>query len=255
MKTVYGPVPSWRLGRSLGIDPICKREKTCSFDCIYCQLGRTKNKTNKLQNFVEGNKVTKELKEALKKAEADVITFSGSGEPTLAKNLSELVDVVREESDLPVAILTNSSLLNLEEVREVLKKFDIVVVKLDAPNEKIFKEINRPFEGIRFADVVNGIKKLRKEFKGEKFAIQSMFVENNKKYAGEIAYLVTEIEPDETQIDTPLRPCPVKPISREEIEKIKRDFVGLNILSVYDVEKPKVKILDFEETRIRRPEL
>lgn len=254
MLSVYGPVPSWRLGRSLGIDVICG-EKTCTFDCIYCQLGRTKNKTKKLQRFVETAKIESELEKALETAEADVITFSGSGEPTLAENLAEATETVRAKTDLPIAILTNSSLLYLESVRKSLSELDVVVAKLDAPNEEVFQKINKPVEGINFQQTLEGIKKMKKEFTGKKFCLQSMFVESNKRYAAEIASLAAEIEPDEVQIDTPIRKCPVKALPKKEIDEIKKGFSGLNVVSVYDAEKPVVKILDLVETKLRRPEL
>lgn len=254
MNSVYGPVPSWRLGRSLGIDAIC-REKTCSFDCIYCQLGSTKHKTSKRKEFVGKEELETELKKALKRVKADIVTFSGTGEPTLASNLMELIETVKENTELPVAILTNSSLFNSSEVRKALKEFDLIVAKLDASNEETFKEVNRPLEGITFRDTLKGIKKIRKEFKEGRFALQSMFVEKNKGNAKEIAEIAREIQPDEIQIDTPLRPCGVKPLSRKEIQGIKKEFKGMNAVTVYEKKKPIVKVLDLKETRIRRPEL
>jgi len=255
MKTVYGPVPSKRLGRSLGIDPVCRKNKTCSFDCVYCQLGKTQHKSFELKKFVESTELEKELKEALKKAKADVVTFSGSGEPTLAKNLDELVHVVREATNLPVAVLTNSSLFYLKEVRKTLSKFDVVVAKLDAPDQELFLEINNPAKEIKFGETLESIKKMRKEFSGKKFALQCMFIENNKANAREIAALAKEINPDEIQIDTPLRPSPVKPLKKEELNSIKQEFKGLNAVSIYEIEKPMVEVLDLKETLLRRPKI
>jgi len=252
MKTVYGPVPSWRLERSLGIDLITG-EKTCSFDCVYCQLGGTKNKTSKLQKFVSIKRFEKDLEEVINKVKADFITFSGMGEPTLASNLGEAIDIIREISNLPIAILTNSSLFSKREVRNNLSKLDVIVAKLDVPNEKLFREINRPVKWITFEKVLDGIKTVRKEFNG-KFALQMMFIDKNKNYASEMANLAREIEPDEVQIDTPLRPCPIKPLTQKEIAKIKLKFKGLNAISVYEAKKPKVKILDVSEVLRRRPE-
>jgi len=252
MKTVYGPVPSWRLGRSLGIDVIA-REKTCSFDCTYCQIGRTKNKTCKLQEFISIKRLEKDLKEVIDKVEADYITFSGMGEPTLASNLGEAIDLIRGLSDTPIAILTNSSVFSREEVRKNLSKLDFIVAKLDVPNEKLLKEINRSVKEITFDKILNGIKTVRKEFNG-KFALQMMFIDKNKDYASELANLAREIEPDEVQIDTPTRPCPIKPLSPEELKKVKSEFKGLNAISVYEAKRPKVKVLDKTEYSIRRPE-
>ncbi len=252
MKTVYGPVPSWRLGRSLGIDLIAQ-EKTCSFDCVYCQLGRTKNKTCKLRKFVSIERIEKDLREIINEVKVDFITFSGMGEPTLASNLGKATDVIRELSDLPIAILTNSSLFSRKEVRKNLSKLDFIIAKLDVPNEKLLNEINRPVKEITFDKILNGIKKVRKEFNG-KFAIQMMFIDKNKDYASKMADLAREIEPDEVQIDTPLRPCRIKPLNPKELRKIKIRFKGLNTISVYEVKRPNVEVIDVDETKKRRPE-
>ncbi|MBN1940642.1 MAG: radical SAM protein [Candidatus Diapherotrites archaeon] len=250
MKTVYGPVPSWRLGKSLGIDPIC--EKACSFDCIYCQVGRAESKIAKRKKFVDGKKVERELQQALQKTKPDTITFSGMGEPTLALNLAEIQEIARNNSDHPIAILTNSSLLSIKEVRKDLQAFDIVCAKLDACNSRLFQKINRPAEGITFEQTLGGIKKFRTGFNG-KLALQVMFIAQNKGNAKDMALLAEEIKPDEIQINTPLRHCPVKPLSKKEIGLIKREFKGLNVVSVYDAKKPDAKALDLQETLQRRP--
>ncbi len=119
MSTIYGPVPSWRLGKSLGVDLITK-DKVCSFDCVYCQLGCTKEQSVKRAIFVDTELVKLDLSEALEALEegdVDIITFSGMGESTLASNLDEAIEVVRAITDLPIAILTNASLLHLKEVQ------------------------------------------------------------------------------------------------------------------------------------------
>ncbi|MBU4201987.1 MAG: radical SAM protein, partial [Candidatus Altiarchaeota archaeon] len=157
MKTVYGPVPSWRLGKSLGVDIICS-EKNCNFDCAYCQLGTTTHKTTERRDFIDLERVRKDMGEVLGKAEIDIITLSGTGEPTLAKNLGEAIDIIRELTDIPIAILTNSTLLHQEEVRNELKKLDHVIAKLDAPNQEILEILNRPAEDINFNSILSGIK-------------------------------------------------------------------------------------------------
>ena len=121
MKIVYGPIASWRLGRSLGVDLICSEKKICTFDCIYCQLKEGKI-TSQRDKFVSLEKVKKELKSALKQTTPDVITFSGMGEPTLATNMYETTKFIREFTRLPIAILTNSSLMDNENVQNDLKK-------------------------------------------------------------------------------------------------------------------------------------
>jgi wyosine [tRNA(Phe)-imidazoG37] synthetase (radical SAM superfamily) len=250
MKSVYGPVGSWRLGKSLGIDPICSEKKICSLDCIYCQLGKGL-KTCKRQNFISLEKLKEDLK-IIKNVEVEVITFSGTGESTLAKNLNEMVFYIKTISSLPLAILTNSSLFFNKDVRDVLNKLDIVVAKLDAPNETLFQKINRPYKKIKFKSYLAGIKKFRKKYSG-KFALQMMFVEENKNFADEMVKIAREIKPNEIQINTPLRPCAVKPLTKSAIKKIKSKFSCFkNVISVYEAKRPKVIPLDLKEVQKRK---
>ena len=181
MLPIYGIIPSWGLGKSLGIDLISRR-KVCSFDCIYCQLGKTTEKTKERRIFVRTEKIKEEFEKIIDKVskDIDVITFSGTGEPTLALNISDTVKIIREHTDIPIAILTNSSLLYLKNVRRELCSFDIVVAKLDAPDNYLLNKINRPVEGITFDKIFKSLKKFRKEFDG-KFALQIMFLDENKK--------------------------------------------------------------------------
>jgi len=252
MKIVYGPVASWRLGRSLGVDLICSPKKICSFNCTYCQLEEEKP-TTKRDTFVSIDKVEEELKNALEKTTPDVITLSGMGEPTLAENMSETIQVIRKLTKLPLAILTNSTMMYDKEAQENLRKLDIIVAKLDAPNEELFQRINRPAAGITFEKTLRGIKGTRKGFKG-KLALQTMFVEENKGYAEELAALARDIQPDEVQINTPLRPCKVKPLSQKELDEIEKAFTGLNYISVYHTPKPMADPLDKMELIRRRRE-
>jgi len=198
-------------------------------------------------------RLKKDLSEVINKVKADYITFSGMGEPTLALNLGQAIDVIRELSDLPIAILTNSSFFYRKEIRKNLYKLDFIVAKLDVPNEKLLREINRPVKGVTFDKILDGIKSVSKEYDG-KFALQMMFIDKNKDHAAELANLAREIEPDEVQIDTPLRPCPIKPLSPEEMRKIKLEFEGLNAITVYGAERPEVEVLDKVEYSRRRPE-
>ena len=252
MKIVYGPVASWRLGRSLGVDLLCSPKKICSFNCNYCQLEEEKP-TLKRNTFVSIDKVEEEVKNALGKATPDVITLSGMGEPTLAENIGETIQVIRKLTELPLAILTNSTMMYDKGVQENLRKLDIIVAKLDAPNEELFQRINRPAADITFERTLRGIKDTKKGFKG-KFALQTMFIEENKGYAEELAALARDIQPDEVQINTPLRPCKVKPLSQKELDEIEKSFTGLNYLSVYHAPKPMADPLDKMELIRRRRE-
>ncbi len=255
MKIVYGPIASWRLGRSLGVDLVCKPNKICSFDCIYCQLEKTEKITSERNEFVDIKNVENELKKALELRKPDVITFSGMGEPTLATNINDTIELIRGLTNIPLAILTNSSLFNNENVQNSLNKLDIIVAKLDAPNQEIFQKINQPAKGINFENTIEGIKSLRKKFKG-KFALQIMFINENKGYVEEIVQYVKEINPDEVQINTPLRPCKVKPLSEKELDEIEKAFAGFNTLTVYKSPRPKTDPLDkMELIKRRRTEL
>ncbi|MFH1387494.1 MAG: radical SAM protein [bacterium] len=251
MKHIYGPVPSWRLGRSLGID-LVSGEKSCPFDCIYCQLGKTIRHIIKRQVFVPTAELVKEL-ETLPRMGIDYITFSGTGEPTLALNLGEVIDQIKGRFSKPVAVLTNSSLLHDPQVRRELGRADRIIAKLDAPNEKIFRIINQPTNGITFYMILEGIRRFIEEYPG-KLALQIMFVPQNKDHAADLANLAKQINPVEVEINTPLRPCPIKPLSPKELSKIKELFKPLKAYSAYDVVRPETKSMDEVETRRRRPE-
>ena len=251
MNIVYGPVSSWRLGSSLGVDLICSPKKICSFECVYCQLEETEKHTIKRRNFISIEKLEEELTDALVKTNPDVITLSGTGEPTLAKNIDEAINKIKEISDLPIAILTNSTLLHKKDVRESLKKIDIIVAKIDAANKEVFKRMNHPVKEITFEKTINGIRKMREEFSG-KFATQTMFIDKNKGNALEIAKITREINPDEVQINTPLRPCKEKPLSVKELDEIEKKFTGLSTINVYHSKKPMTDPLDKIELFKRR---
>ncbi len=239
---IYGPVSSWRLGSSLGIDLLSQEEKICNFDCVYCQLGATKRHTIERKIYVPVEKVIEEL-EALPNASLDYITFSGRGEPTLAENLGQAIKAIKLIHKVPVAVLTNSSLMDKEEVRKKLALADFVIAKLDACSPESLQEINNPHQDIEFVSILEGIKEFRKSYQG-KLALQIMFIDKNKDDVNKLIYLTNYIKPDEVQINTPLRPCNIKPLPKEEILKIKETFTSackgefrrkeINVISVYD---------------------
>ena len=254
MSIVYGPVPSWRLGRSLGIDLVSTDFKTCSFDCVYCQLGGTVNKREERRYFVSLERLKQELN-LVKDIPADCATFSGMGEPTLAKNLGKAIEMARYLLKIPVAVLTNSSMLSDQAVRQELASADMVVIKLDAPDDYLLREINRPVFNCSFDKILDGIKSFRAMFKG-KLAVQMMFIEANKNHAAELAEIVQQLSPDEMQLNTPLRPCPVNALSPEEMKFIHGMFTRLdNVVSVYQAAKPVVVPINSLQTARRRPEI
>jgi len=249
-KYIYGPVPSWRLGSSLGIDPVSSNDKICSFDCLYCQLWKTKHFTEERNVFVPVEKIIEEL-DSLPSLQIDYITFSGVAEPTLAKNLGQMIKTIKSIRNEKIAVLTNSSLLHKKDVQHDLLQADLVIAKLDAASQKIFEIVNRPISAIKFDMILQAIKKFRAVYKG-KLALQIMFIEENKKYASDIAKTVKEINPDEVQLNTPLRPCGVKPISETEMADIKNHFRDVNSISVYETEKEEVVPISHEDTLRRR---
>ncbi|MEA2075557.1 MAG: radical SAM protein [Euryarchaeota archaeon] len=255
MRFLYGPVASWRLGRSLGVDILSTTEKTCSFDCVYCQLGGTENKTAERKVYVRTDAIEREISEIADTIAdtTDVITFAGMGEPTLGANLGEVAAAIRRQCPkTPIAILTNSALVTDKQVQEELKKLDIVVAKLDAPNQRIFELVNRPVtDEIRLEAIIKGLTEFRRGYKG-KLCLQMMFIDENKESGAEMARIAQKIQPDEVQLNTPLRPCAVKPLSQEEMERIEKHFKGFKVSSVYEKMKPEVRVIDKVEVIKRR---
>ncbi|MBU1007059.1 MAG: radical SAM protein [Candidatus Omnitrophica bacterium] len=247
---IYGPVPSWRLGSSLGVDLISREDKVCSFDCGYCQIGETKVFSDKRQVLVPTEDILKEIK-TLPDVRIDYITFSGRGEPTLAANLGEVITGIRKIRKEKIAVITNSSLMSRHDVRKDLALADFVMAKMDAHCAESLLKVNKPVKSVTFATIVDGIKKFKSDYKG-KLALQIMFTAKNKDYAGDIASVAKDIGPDEVQINTPLRPSAEKPLSRQDIDAIKPYFKDMKVISVYDIEKTKTDIINKEATLKRR---
>ncbi len=243
MKIVYGPVASWRLGKSLGVDVICTKNKICSFDCTYCQLPYTERITAEQQSFINVNEMKQELSSALDHTSPDIITLSGMGEPTLASNLKDIIKGIRDTSNIPIALLTNSTVLYQTSLQEILQNIDIIVAKLDASNKTLFQKINQPAHEITFEKTLEGIHSMRQNFSG-RFDLQMMFIQENKDAAEDMAELARGIDPDYVQLNTPLRPCPVPPLSEEVLDHIETYFSKNKTLSVYHSTKPKTTPLD-----------
>ena len=205
MGTIFGPVPSRRLGRSLGVDLV--PFKTCSYDCIYCQLGRTTNKTVERREWVPLGDVLAELKDKLATG-PDYITLSGSGEPTLYSRLDELIAGIRSMTDVAVAVLTNGSLLWREEVRRQLMDAHLVIPSLDAGHASMFQAVNRPHEGIAFEQMLEGLIDFREEYYGEYWLEVFLLAGHTAvdREVGRIAERVRRIKPDRLQLNTATRP-------------------------------------------------
>lgn len=209
MKYVFGPVPSRRLGQSLGIDPVPL--KTCNWNCVYCQLGRSRPMVNERKDFFPPEDIIAQLREALeahKPGEIDWITFVGSGETTLHASLGWMIRQVKALTQLPVAVITNGSLLYLPEVRDELSAADAVLPSLDAGNAKLYRKINRPYPGLTFNRLVDGLIAFRNEYQG-KLWIEVMLVKelnDTEEALIEIAEQLNRIQPDEVHILQPTRP-------------------------------------------------
>ena len=165
---IVGPIISRRLGVSLGIDPI--PSKVCSFDCLYCEIKKTTTKTLERKEWVLAKDILDELKDYLdthKSKKIDYITFSGSGEPTLNSKLGYIIDEIRKITNIPIAVITNSSLIEFKEVRDELAKADLVIPSLDAVTEKIFKKIDIPDKSIKIENIIDGLIKFSKEYSGK----------------------------------------------------------------------------------------
>jgi len=206
MSYIYGPVPSRRLGRSLGIDLV--PFKTCSYDCIYCQLGRTTNKSIERLEWIPLNDVLTELRDKLV-MKPDYITLSGSGEPTLYSRLDELIGHIRAMTDIPVAVLTNGSLLWQPALRRQLLEANLVVPSLDAGDNTMFQAINRPHGAIHFERMLEGLIDFRHEFKGGYWLEVFLLAGHNivQTNLQRIINCVKSINPDRVQLNTVTRPA------------------------------------------------
>lgn len=250
-KYIYGPVSSWRLGSSLGIDPLSYRKKICSFDCVYCQLGKTEALTDVRGTFVNVADIIQEIDALPPSVMIDYMTISGAGEPTLAENLGQIIHAIKAIRKERIAVITNSSLLMREDVRKDLMLADTVIAKLDASSQRDLTAINRPYTTITFNAVWNGLQEFKRIYRG-RLALQIMFIERNKDRAPKIAERARIINPDEVEINTPLRPCAVAPLSKEDIALIEGRFKGMNVVSVYSAKRKKVDPLSDHDTLMRR---
>ncbi|MGB2698560.1 MAG: radical SAM protein [Candidatus Zixiibacteriota bacterium] len=264
-RLTYGPVPSRRLGFSLGVDIV--PYKVCSYNCIYCQLGKTTFHTLRRKSYVNPATVLKEIKTAISEnKKIDYITFSGSGEPTLNKDLGTLIRKIKRITSIPVAVLTNGSLLWRKNVREDLALADLVVPSLDAVSSGIFKKINRPAMGLNVKKVLDGIKKFTRDFDGG-IRLEIMLVKginDSEKEIKKINEFVKDLKNDKIELNTVIRPPndpQAKPLKKEKLLKIKKLFdPNLKVELIYDFTKhyeKKVFRRDLEQRIIdllkRRP--
>lgn len=261
-RQIFGPVPSRRLGLSLGVDTVPL--KTCSLDCIYCQLGRTTNKTIERKEYIPAEIILREVEDALQRQERiDYITFSGSGEPTLDSKIRKTISRTKELTPIPIAILTNGTLLYQSSVREDLMEADVVIPSLDAATQKLFEIVNRPHPRLKIDEVISGIDTFSREFEKEVW-LEIMLVRGVNDSLDEVkrmAEIIKGINLEKIQLNTVIRPpaerfaCPLSP---EELETIKRMFgKKCEIISQFDRPTQKAYGRNVEETMLhalmRRP--
>ena len=228
MRHIYGPVPSRRLGYSLGVDIV--PFKACTLDCIYCQLGNTKQKTIRRKKYFEKDDILGQLKEAISSGQRiDYITFSGSGEPTLNVFIGELIREIKKFTSIPVAVLTNGTLLTHQSVRRALSAADLVVPSLDAATQDVFQRINRPHPSLKIRQAIQGLKQFRQEYCG-KIWLEILFVKginDSPDHLDKLKKAIIQIKPDRIHLNTVIRPPAEKsalPLNPQELEKIRQFF-------------------------------
>ncbi|MBN2590847.1 MAG: radical SAM protein [Sedimentisphaerales bacterium] len=237
-KYLYGPVPSRRLGRSLGVDIV--PAKICTLDCIYCQIGKTTNKTIERKKYLPAELIIEELSLALSQGlETDYITLAGSGEPTLNSELGKIIDEIKKITDIPVTIVTNGTLLYMKDVRDDCAKADVVLPSLDAGDEEAFLKINRPHPDISIEKLISGLCEFRKEYSGQIW-LEVFLIESANSYPDQIAKIkaaIDRIQPDKVQLNTSVRPTTeenVKKLSADKLQEI-ANLIGPNCEVIADL--------------------
>ncbi len=241
-KYIFGPVPSRRLGRSLGVDLV--PAKVCTFDCIYCQAGRTTNKTVERAEYVPTADVIAELSDWLPGgAAADYITFSGNGEPTLHSGIGGIIAWLKTKSGIPIAVITNGSLLHLPDVREELAPADMVVPSLDTANPVTFRRFNKPDPSLDIATIIEGLVAFTQEFAGE-VRLEHFIVPGINDTPAELKALAeadARIAPARVHLNTAVRPpaeTTVRPMPYAELCAIaEKYFPGSEVIAAYDRER------------------
>jgi wyosine [tRNA(Phe)-imidazoG37] synthetase (radical SAM superfamily) len=224
---VFGPVPSRRLGRSLGVDLV--PYKTCTFDCIYCDLGRTTHKTVSRGFLVSPEEIQKELELTLPTLgkKPDYITLSGSGEPTLNQNMGDIIRSIKKVTSIPLAVLTNGSLLFIEAVRRDLMEADVVLPSLDAVSPLTFECVNRPHDSLKINEIISGLIQFRHQYRGQIW-LEVVFcrgVNDDKSDIERLKETIEKIQPDRIQLNTAARPPAEEfayPLTLDQLEEIRK---------------------------------
>jgi wyosine [tRNA(Phe)-imidazoG37] synthetase (radical SAM superfamily) len=224
---VYGPVPSRRLGLSLGINIIPR--KTCTLDCVYCQCGATTRKTIRRERFFPAKEVLAAVRDAVGRARTEFLTFSGEGEPTLNADIGRLIRALKREFTIPVAVLTNSTLLTDPQVRRDLYPADLVVPSLDAADQRVFARVDRCHRDLDVAAIIDGIRTFRRYYRGQLW-LEIMLVKDVNDSPEHLVLLrkaAQLIRPDRVQLNTVVRPPAVasaRPLSHDDLEQVRLLF-------------------------------
>ncbi|MEA3500647.1 MAG: radical SAM protein [Candidatus Marinimicrobia bacterium] len=250
-KYLFGPVPSRRLGISLGIDLI--PAKVCSLNCVYCECGETTNLTIERREYVPYSDVIRELSHYLDNNPApDFITFSGSGEPTLNSRIGDIIKFLKSKyTNIPIAVLTNGTLFNQKKVRTELLKADLVLPSLDAATESSFKKINRPFHSLSIDKYIQGLINFRKEYSGKIWLEVLILPEYNddKENLKSLKDAFVKIKPDRIQLNTLDRPGILKnlyPATKNNLQKI-ADFWNLDNVEIIASAPKRKEIKSYRE--------
>lgn len=250
-KYLFGPVPSRRLGMSLGIDLI--PTKVCSLNCVYCECGKTTNLTIERKEYVPYNKVINELEHYFKNNLApDYVTFSGSGEPTLNSKIGNIIKFLKSNYPyIPIAVLTNGTLFNQKEVRTELLNADLVLPSLDAASELSFKKINRPFHTLNINKYIQGLIDFRKEYSG-KIWLEVLILpgyNDDKENLKLLKDAFVKIKPDKIQLNSLDRPGTLNNLrsaTRNELQQIV-DFFGLDNVEIIASAPKRKEIKSYRE--------
>lgn len=224
---VYGPVPSRRLGLSLGINIIPR--KTCTLDCVYCQCGATTRKTTRREHFFPVEDILAAVRDAVGRARTEFLTFSGEGEPTLNADIGRLIRALKREFTIPVAVLTNSTLLTDAQVRRELYPADLVVPSLDAADQRVFARVDRCHRNLSVAAIIDGLRTFRRYYRGQLW-LEVMLVKDVNDSPEHLVLLrraAQLIRPDRVQLNTVVRPPAVasaRPLSHDDLEQVRLLF-------------------------------
>lgn len=239
-KYLFGPVPSRRLGISLGVDLV--PHKVCSLDCVYCECGATTKLTLDRKEYILYDRVIKELDHYFThNPDPDYITFSGSGEPTLNVRFGDVMEFIKQRKpDIPVAVLTNGTLLHQEQIRKELLKADVVLPSLDAATESTFRKLNRPHHDLNLEEYIRGLEQFRKEYSG-KLWLEVLIIpgyNNDETNLNHLKAAFQKIQPDKIQLNTLDRPGTMDDLSAADQAELQRIVDVWQLNNVEIITKP-----------------